>query len=250
MATFVFSLEVMNVTAPFLDNPVLLPLVAVHGAASEKNFFHCVSKNTKLHRLLVDGKLAPAFGTLKAALRKSDILKRLKEVKDAEWTKHVLASCPTMKTIRYTVPENRAKILSLPATVEIVAPQVLTVESRPLTVALNKTSKGLVMELTSEGIEYLRAVVTAQLLDGGCAGKPHARTKIPHGDRVNTSVPNLSWSYTKQRYRSAFHPQDADRKKRRRQNFYTESMDRAMAFVETGDRGVDTEPPKDVEDRA
>ena len=106
------------------------------------------------------------------------------------------------------------------------------------------------MELTSEGIEYLRAVVTAQLLDGGCAGKPHARAKIPHGDRVNTSVPNQSWSYTKQRYRAVFHPQDADGKKRRRQNFYTESMDRAMAFVETGDRGVDTEPPKDVEDRS
>ena len=155
-----------------------------------------------------------------------------------------------MKILRYTVPEHRATILSMPATVEIVAPQVLTVESRPLTVALNKTSQGLVMELTSEGIECLRAVVTAQLLDGGCAGKPHARTKIPHGDRVNTSVPNLSRSYTKQRYRAVFHPQDADGKKRRRQNFYTESMGRAMVFVETGDRGVDTEPLNDVEDRS
>ena len=84
MATFVFSPEVMNITAPFLDIPVLLPLVAVHGAASGKNFFHCVSKNTKLHRLLVDEKSAPAFGTLKAALRRSGILKRLEVMKDAE----------------------------------------------------------------------------------------------------------------------------------------------------------------------
>ena len=92
--------------------------------------------------------------------------------------------------------------------------------------------------------------MTAQLLDGGCAGKPHARTKIPHGDRVDTYVPNLSQSYTKQRYRAMLHPKDADGKKRRRQNFYTGSMDRDMVFVETGDRGVDTEPPKDVEDRS
>ena len=86
MATFVFSPEVMNITAPFLDNPVLLPLVAVHGAAPMKNFFHCVSKNTKLHRWLVDEQFAPVFGTLKAAFRKTDILKTLKKMKDAEWT--------------------------------------------------------------------------------------------------------------------------------------------------------------------
>ena len=72
---------------------------------------------------MVDEKSAPAFGTLKAALRRSDILKRLKEVKDAEWTKHVLASCGKMKTLRYTVPDTRTKILSLPATVEISHPR-------------------------------------------------------------------------------------------------------------------------------
>ena len=106
------------------------------------------------------------------------------------------------------------------------------------------------MKLTSEALEYLRDVVTAQLLAGGCEGRPHVRTKMPLDDRVNTTVPNLSWSYKKQMHRALFHSQDADGKKRRRQNFYTESMERAMAFFETGVRCVDTEPANDVEDRS
>ena len=92
--------------------------------------------------------------------------------------------------------------------------------------------------------------MTAQLLTGGCEGRLHVRTKMPLDDRVNTTVPNLSWSYHKRMYRAVFRPQDADGKKRRRQNFYTESMERAIAFVKTGDRCVDTEPANDVEDRS
>ena len=250
MATFKFSPEVMNVNADFLDIPVLLPLVAVNGGGHDSHFFHCVNMNTKLHRLLVDERFAQVFGTSKAALRKTDILKTLKVMKDAEWTKQVLAKCGRMKTIRYTVPSTRATILSLPATVEIVAPQVSTVESKTLTVVLNKATKGVVMLLTSEALEYLRAVVTAQLLTGGCEARLHVRTNMPLDDRVDTSVPNLSWSYTKRIYRAVFHPQEVDGKKQRRQNCYTESRERAVAFVETGVRCVDTEPANDVEDRS
>ena len=96
----------------------------------------------------------------------------------------------------------------------------------------------------------MKDVVTSQLIAGGCEGRPHVRTKMPLDDRVNTIVPNLSWSYKTRIYRAVFHPQDDDGKKQRRHNYYTESMERAMAFVETGVLCVDTEPANDVEDRS
>jgi len=100
MATFSITPEVMSVNAAFLDRPVQLPLVAVANTCSHDNYFHCVSKNTALHRLFVDERFASVFGTLKDALRKSDILKTLKTLKDAEWAKQVQASCGWMKAPR------------------------------------------------------------------------------------------------------------------------------------------------------
>ena len=106
MATFSITPEAMSVNAAFLDRPVQLPLVAVANAG-EHYIFHCVNKYTALHRLLVDEQFAQVFVTLKAALRKSDILKTLKALKDAEWAKQVQTSCGWMKTPRYTRESNR-----------------------------------------------------------------------------------------------------------------------------------------------
>ena len=77
----------------------------------------------------------------------------------------------------------------------------------------------------------------------------HVRANMP-GDRVDTIVPNLSWSYKKRIYRAMFHPPDEDGKKQRRREYYTESKERAMTFVETGVRFVDTESGNDDEDRS
>ena len=250
MATFSITPDVMSVNAAFLDIPAQLPLVAVANACEHDNYFHCVSKNTALHRLLVDEQFAKVFGTLKDALRKSDILKTLKALKDAEWANQVQASCDKMKDPRYTTRTNRATILSLPATVAIVAPQVLTVESKTLIVVLNAATKCVVMLLPSEALEYLRDVATAQLLIGGCQAVSHVRTNMSAADRVDTTVANLYWSYKKRSFRAVFHPPDEDGKKQRRREYYTESRRRALTFVETGVRFVDTESGNDDEYRS
>ena len=102
MATFNITLEVVTVNAAFLERPVRLPLVSVANTGSHENYFHCVSKNAALHRLLVDERFVAVFGTLAKALRKSDILKTLKQMKDDEWARQVRASCGCSKTQRYT----------------------------------------------------------------------------------------------------------------------------------------------------
>ena len=68
--------------------------------------------------------------------------------------------------------------------------------------------------------------------------------------RVDTGVPNLFWSYGKRKFRAVFQPPDEDGIKQPRQEFFTESRDRALTFVQTGVRSVDTEAGSDDEDRS
>ena len=141
MAAFSISLDVVSVHAAFLKQPVQLHLVQVANKASHENCFHCVGTNHSLRRLVVDDRFKPLFGSLANALRKTDILKTLKQMKHDEWARQVQACCGNAETQRYTRGAKRARISSFSPTVAIVAPQVSTVGSKTLMVELTAQPK-------------------------------------------------------------------------------------------------------------
>jgi len=148
---------------------------------------------------------------------------------------------------RYTIEATRATVLAFPTLIEIVAPQTEAVESMTMTVHLTKPAHGLVLKLTPQVLGYLRAVVTEQLELGGCSTIAHARASKAVVDRVNTGVRNLFWSYAKGKYRAVHHPlTDDDGHTPRPTEFLTASKQRAVTFIETGDRGKSS----DDEDRS
>ena len=92
------------------------------------------------------------------------------------------------------------------------------------------------MLLTPAALEYLRNVVPAQLDAGGMiSASSHVRTNMAVVDRVDTEVPNLFWSYGKNKFRAFFYTVNADGTKKKSE-FHTESKDLAMTFVNTGIR--------------
>ena len=159
MAAFAFISDVMSVQASFLKQPVQLPLVQVDGKEHEK-YFQCICTNHALKTLIVEDRFVRSFGTVAYALCHTDILKKLKQLKDDEWKRRVDEARNNGLTPRQYAW--RAKILAFPPTIEIVAPVVSTVASKTFTVQLSAMHKGLVVKLTTGAIEYLRAVVTVQ----------------------------------------------------------------------------------------
>ena len=243
MAAFRFTYDVVSVDAPFLKQAVRLPLVQVDGKEGEK-FFHCVCTNHLLKTLIVEDRFVRSFGTVANAVCHTDILKKLKQLKDDEWKRRVERQKQRINT---TTKAWRAKILSFPPTIEIVAPAVLTVASKTLTVQLNAANKGLVMLLTSDAIEYLRAVVTVQLDTGTGAATAHVRHTLSQQEHVDTGDANMYWSYTRKKYRAAFNPPDELGIKQARREFFTTSMEHAMTFVRTGVKTGDIAGDRDGE---
>jgi len=234
MSMFSITSGVVSVDAAFLKHPVQLTLVDVDGVAGQ--CFRCVGSNTSLHRLLVTQQYAKHHGSAAVALRKTDILKTLKQLKDDEWTKALEAMDYNPEIRRYTPPGMRTKVCRFPATVDIVAPQVLHVEGMTMTVELTKPQSGVVMLLTPEVLEYLRSVVSAQLDSGGCPAIAHVRTSMGVADCVDTNVENLYWSYNKKKHRAVFFPLDEDGKKKPRTECITGCREIAMTFVKSGVR--------------
>ena len=230
MAAFRFTYDVVNVDAPFLKQTVKLPLVEVDGRRGDK-FFHCVCTNHHLKTLILEDRFVHCFGTVAKAFVHTDILKKLKQLKDDEWKRRVDEARGNGLTKRQHAW--RAKILSFPPTIEIVAPVVSTVASKTFTVQLSAVNKGLVMKLTTDAIEYLRAVVTVQLDTGTGAATPHVRTIMDQTEHVDTGDARINWSYTRKQYRASFTPLDESGIKQARRQFYTESMEHAVTFAQT-----------------
>ena len=89
MSNFIITTDSVTVMADFLekDKPWRLGLVDVANTEPEEQYVHCVSKNTQLHRLIVEEKFIRRFGSAQTALLRTDILKKLKALKDIEWRK-------------------------------------------------------------------------------------------------------------------------------------------------------------------
>ena len=246
MSKISFSTSVVSVHADFLKAPLQLALVAVANTQPDEKYFHCVHKNAQIHRLLVEERFVTVFGSSARALRKSDILKTLKQLKDDEWNRKVKEECGHSRVAeRYTRGTKRSKVLTFDATVPIVAPRVSAVESMTLMVVCSKPGCGLVMLLTPEVIEYLRNVVSAQLDAGGISTSSHVRANLAVVDRVDTEVEHLYWSYAKNKFRAVFYTVDADGSKKRKE-LLTESKDLAVTFVNTGIRPPKGMPPAHV----
>ena len=239
MSNISFGTEVVSVHADFLKAPLQLTLVAVANTQPDEKYFHCVHKNAQIHRLLVEDRFVAVFGSAAKALRKSDILKTLKQLKDDAWNRKVKEECGQSRVVeRYTRGTKRSKLLAFDPTIPIAAPRVLTVEGMTMTVVCSKPGLGLVMLLTPEAIEYLRNVVSAQLDVGGISTSSHVRANLAVVDRVDTEVEHLYWSYAKNKFHAVFYTVDADGSKKRKE-LLTESKDLAVTFVNTGIR-----PPK------
>jgi hypothetical protein len=237
MATFRISQDIVRVDADFLRRSVKLPVVQVENSAGL--FFRCISSNTALHRLVVADTYVALIGSAAAALRRTEIMKTLKQLKDDDWSKQLATLNYNESTRRYT-RGIRAQALSFSPTVSIVAPRASNVESITVTVELSKPTKGLVMLLKPEHIEYLRNVVSAQLDIGMSSTLAHVRTRMDAANRVDTGVQNLTWSYRLNKYRAVFYPPDGRGNKRQRCEYLTESRESAATFVETGIRPIDS----------
>ena len=234
MSQFTITSEVVSIEAAFLAAPVPLRLVSLANAAAADRYFECRSNNTVLSRLFVDRRFEAAYGSLIKAMRCTDIFKVLKDMKDEEWqTRRDRLAKPTWSAGRYTLVQNRAKVLAFPAVIDIVAPSVGSVEGIPITVQLSHSGRGLVVKLTPEVLDYLRAVMTEQLENGGAV---HPRTGMDPDDRVETGVTNLSWSYKKKKFRALFDPPAEDGKRAKRQSLMTECKASAITFIKTGQR--------------
>ena len=181
------------------------PSRGVDGKEGEK-FFHCVCTNHHLKVLIVEDRFVRCFGTVANAVCHTGILKKLKQPKDDEWKRRVEEAKANGLTARQNAW--RAKILAFPPTIEIVAPVVSTVASKTFTVQLSAVNKGLVMKLTTDAIEYLRAVVMVQLDTGAGAATPHVRNILDQKEHVDTGDAKINWSYTRKQYRASFNPPD------------------------------------------
>ena len=235
MSNIRITTDIVTVRADFLKHTLQLALVDVPNTKPDEKYVRCIATNTQLHRLLVEDRFVTFFGSRDAALRKTDILQTLKALKDDEWKRLVKEGCGHSTVAeRYTRGQKRTKVLAFDTTVPIVTPQVSTIESVTLIVECSKPGVGLVMLLTPEALEYLRNAVTAQLDAGGMVStRSHVRSNLSVVDRVDTDVPNLYWSYSKNKFR-AIHV--SKKKGGRKQEFLTESKDLAMTFVKTGVR--------------
>ena len=88
----------------------------------------------------------------------------------------------------------------------------------------------------AEALEYLRNAVTAQLDAGGMVStRSHVRSNLSVVDRVDTGVPNLWWSYSKNKFR-AIHVTEEEDGTKKKGEILAESKDLAMTFVKTGVR--------------
>ena len=239
MSNFIITTDSVTVMADFLEKDKAWTLDLVHVANTEpgEQYIRAVCGNTQLHRLIVEEKFIRKYRSAQKALLRTDILKQLKALKDIGWRKKVDSECGHSREvqIRHTRGNKRAKILAFPATFPIIAPQVSTVESVTMMVECNKPRDGLVMMLTKENLQYLRSAVSAQLEIGQSLSTPHVRNTIASVDRVDTLVPNLYWSYGKEKYRAQFYAVEEDGT-RKKKEFFSADRSLAMIFVNTGNR--------------
>ena len=141
MAAFAFISDVVSVQASCLKQPVQPPLVQVADRPSHEKYFQCICTNHPLKTLIVDDRFVWPFGSVAKALCHTDILKKLKQMKDDAWRRQVEACTGVGVEPPLKREEWRSKVLSFPTTVAIVAPEVSTVGSKTLMVQLTPRAK-------------------------------------------------------------------------------------------------------------
>ncbi len=183
-----------------------------------------------MHNIVFAGTQYGKSEQYQVALEHTDVVETLKTKKDAEWLKRV----PNHGAHRrYTARGNRSLVLGLPETCVITTPEFDDLPSKSMTVALSRPATGLLVQLNSENIEWLRKAVLKQLDEGGIAKRAHKRMQVNMAERVDTDVHNVFWSYNKDKFRAVFACPDD---KKRRKQFFTSDRDEAKEFALTGNR--------------
>jgi hypothetical protein len=232
---YAFSVESVNVNAEFLVRAVSLPTQTLEG----KNFFLCNKTSHPLKRVLLVGtpygESAQQYST---ALERTDVIESIKAKRDVEWFRRMPAAQSGQR--RYTSRESMPIVLGLPESVCISTPEVCGLASVPMLVALTKPSTGVLVELTTANLEWLRKAVVAQLDEGSCPKRKNKANALDDAERVSTDVANVFWSYKKGLYRAIYCPPGA---KKRRKQCFTADKDEAKVFARTGAR-----PPRQQND--
>ena len=228
-----FNSRSVTVTANFLATPIELPLVIVDNAPADDKYVHVTSKNGQVPRLLVADRFLPYFPSRLKALRSTNILRTLKDLKEQEWNKHVeTITKKPWKQGRYKDTAVRPQLNRLPTVIDITTPPTPTLESMTFTVRLNRPSHGLILKVTPTIIGYLRDVVTEEL---DSRENTPVRHRAAAENRVVTGVKYLTWSYSKKMYRALHQPAaSADGTKLPKIQWLTTCKESAIQFIETG----------------
>ena len=231
-----FHSRSVTVTANFLPTPIELPLVIVDNVSASDRYVLGSSNNGQLARLLVANRFLDQFTSRLKALRSTNILRTLKDLKETEWNKHneTIPKKP-WKQGRYKDITVRPQINKFPTVIDITPPRTPTLESMTFTVRLNKPNHGLILKVTPTIIAYLRAVVTEELDSRENTPVRHPRSAVAAENRVVTGVKFLTWSHSKEMYRALHQPADsADGTKLPKTQWLTTCKESAIQFIETG----------------
>ena len=231
-----FHSRSVTVTANFLSTPIELPLVIVDNASASDRYVLVSSKNGQVPRLLVADRFLDHFASRLKALRNTNILRTLKDLKEREWNSHVeTIEKKPWKQGRYKDKVVRPYINKFPTVIDITSPRTPTLDSMTFTVRLNKPKNGLILKVTPTIIAYLRAVVTEELDSRENRPVRHPRSAVAAENRVVTGVKFLTWSYSKKMYRALHQPAvSADGTKLPKTQWFTTCKESAIQFIATG----------------
>lgn len=228
--SFVIETESVQVCirAPHLRIPVLLDCTKVESAEGAL-FAKFPKSSSPIQRLLVsDVNMADA--TLRQLMYGTSILETLKGLANEKWDE-VFPKPGNGGVRRYTTPKGKARKLAAPEITQISAPAVGDVGSIELRVRLSPPSKPLEIELKPENLQYLRAVMRAQLTEGG---SPTKRTVAKRNADLPEGVAHATGK-TKYDFVAKHISTDEDGV-RRKARYYTSSLSVAIDFVKTGKR--------------
>lgn len=207
-----------------VDKGVWLQTTMIDG----KMFAAMLKSDYNVFKLTVGGSKFATHG--RGAMSHTNIFEQLKGLRD-DAVRQMLGDDSDMKEkMRRAKRDKRlmADIMKLPDTIAINAPQVGSVQGRPMVVKSGMPSEHLMIEMSVGNMDYLRDAVLSQIATGTCR-RTHARFAREAGDRVSVESRGVTFSHAKRKYRALRTDGDGKRKCK-----YFDSEVDATAFVEGG----------------
>jgi hypothetical protein len=184
------------ISAAHLKNPVLLPTKEVES----RTYFKVSKGDQQITRLLVQSK----YQACDRPLSRTDVVERLVSLRNSAY--HSLLMQPSdddegKEDLGLDGPPQprKAAEVDLPASLIVQVPDVEGVLGIDMRIELCKTrSSGLWVELTTDNINFLIAVVNRQIASGEIK-RQHARDRVDEDDRMDMSEASAGVSYSYKR---------------------------------------------------